>query len=225
MGKFPTKPITVFNMGLYFTRELEDNALLAVWEITESEAELIEICSLPNSEKEDLQITKSESRRKERLAVRALLNNLFDGKVYLGHHDNGRPFLQNSIVEISISHTGRFAAILTHPELNVGLDLESLKRDFSIVEKKALSKKEIDDLSEKNRNTHLAIYWSAKEAIFKRMSLSNISFADQIEIKKFTLKDKGEIDAVFRFADKQKESEFELKYELFENHVMVWVVG
>ncbi|MDD2358806.1 MAG: 4'-phosphopantetheinyl transferase superfamily protein [Thiovulaceae bacterium] len=212
-------------MGLYFTRELEDNALLAVWEITESEAELIEICSLPNSEKEDLQITKSESRRKERLAVRALLNNLFDGKVYLGHHDNGRPFLQNSIVEISISHTGRFAAILTHPELNVGLDLESLKRDFSIVEKKALSKKEIDDLSEKNRNTHLAIYWSAKEAIFKRMSLSNISFADQIEIKKFTLKDKGEIDAVFRFADKQKESEFELKYELFENHVMVWVVG
>lgn len=223
--KFLTKQITAFRMGLYFSRELEENALLAVWEITESESELIDICSLPNIEKEELEITKSEPRRKERLAVRALLHVLFDDKVYLGHHDNGQPFLQNSIVEVSISHTGRFAAVLTHPEHNVGIDIESLERDFSVVEKRALSAKEIEDLSEKNRNTHLAVYWSAKEAIFKRMSLSNVNFAQQIEIKKFTLKDHGEIEAIFRFPEKQKESVLDLKYELFDNHVMVWIVG
>lgn len=223
--RFPTKRTTIYNMGLYFTKDLDENAFLAVWEINESENDLIELCSLPNAEKEELLITKSEPRRKERLAVRALLNEIFDDKVYLGHHDNGKPFLQNSIVEVSISHTNRFAVVLTHPELNVGVDIESLERNFSAVEKRALSTKEIEDLSDKNRNTHLAVYWSAKEAIFKRMSLSNVNFAQQIEIKRFTLKDKGDIEAVFRFTDKQKESVFELKYELFDNHVMVWVVG
>lgn len=212
-------------MAIYFSRELEENALLAVWEITESEEELANICALPNAEKEELQITRSEPRRKERLAVRALLNVLFQEKVYLGHHDNGQPFLQNSIVEVSISHTIRFAAVLTHPEHNVGIDIESLNRDFSVVEKKALSKREIADISSKNRNTHLAVYWSAKEAVYKRLSLSNVNFAEQIEIKKFNLKDSGTIEATFKYHDKQKESVFELQYELFDNHVMVWVVG
>lgn len=211
-------------MALYLRRELENDALLAIWEITESEAELMDLCSLPNSEIEELLLIRSEARRKEKLAVRALLNEIFDDKVYLGHHDNGRPFLQNSIVEISISHTNRFVVILTHPELSVGVDIESLSRDFSVVEKRALSAEEIEDLSEKNRNTHLAIYWCAKEAVYKRMSLSNVNFADQIFVKRFSPRDCGELEISFYNPINEKESVFNAEYELFENHVIVWLV-
>jgi phosphopantetheine--protein transferase-like protein len=211
-------------MALFFSRDLDGGATISVWEIVESEEELLSLCSVPNDELEELQLIRSIDRRRERLAVRALLNQLFEGKVYLGHHDNGRPFLQNSLIEISISHTKRFAAVLTHPDDSVGIDIESLDRNFSAVEKKALSPYEIENLSEKNRNLHLAIYWSAKEAIFKRMSLSDVDFARQIEIKRFSPRDEGELEATFTQKDGE-ELEFELQYEVFEGHVMAWLVG
>lgn len=211
-------------MALFFSRDLDGGATVSVWEIVESEEELLSLCSVPNDELEELQLIRSIDRRRERLAVRALLNQLFDGKVYLGHHDNGRPFLQNSLIEISISHTKRFAAVLTHPDDSVGIDIESLDRNFSAVEKKALSPYEIENLSEKNRNLHLAIHWSAKEAIYKRMSLSDVDFARQIEIKRFSPKEEGELEATFIQKDGE-ELEFELQYEVFEGHVMAWLIG
>jgi len=211
-------------MALFFNRDLDDEAMISVWEIVESEEELLALSSVPSDELEELSLIKSGERRREKLAVRALLNELFGEKVYLGHHDNGRPFLQNSLIEISISHTKRFVAIITHKEESVGIDIESLKRDFSAVEKKALSPAEIEALSEKNRNLHLAIYWSAKEAVYKRMSLSDVDFATQIIIKHFSPKESGNIEAVFIKSDGE-EMEFDLDYMTFEDHVMVWMVG
>ncbi|EKD32115.1 MAG: hypothetical protein ACD_77C00174G0005 [uncultured bacterium] len=211
-------------MGLVFTRELDNGATISLWEVVESEEELLNLSSIPNDEIEELQQTKSLARRREKLAVRALLNQLFDGKVYLGHHDNGRPFLQNSLIEISISHTNRYVCVLTHPEESVGVDIESLERNFSAVEKKALSMEEIENLSEKSRNLHLAIHWSAKEAVYKRMSLSDVDFSKQIEIKKFTPRDDGELDVLFINKDGQ-EQEFEVSYEVFDNHILAWLVG
>ncbi len=117
----------------------------------------------------------------------------------------------------------KVVAIITH-ERRRGIDIESLGRNFAAVEKKALSQDEIEDLSEKNRDLHLAIYWSAKEAIYKRMSLSDVDFSSQIEIKKFTPRDNGEIEAVFTMPDGE-EIEFEMEYTIFEDHVMVWMVG
>lgn len=211
-------------MGLYFNRELENEALISVWEITESEDELLNLSSIPNEELEELALIRNAARRKEKLAVRALLNKVFDGKVYLGHHDNGRPYLQNSLIEISISHTNRFVSILTHPEESVGIDIESLNRNYSAVEKRALSLEELDYLSDRDRDLQLAIIWSAKEAVFKRMSRSDIDFSSQIIVKKFSPRESGELEVIFIDKDGDQQ-EFELNYEIFENHVMAWLVG
>ena len=211
-------------MGLYFRRKLRNGAEISVWEVTESEDDLLRLVSIPNDELEELYLTRSEARRKEKLAVRALLNTVFEEKVYLGHHDNGSPFIQNNSIHISITHTNRFVAIITHPTEDVGIDIESLERDFSAVEKKALSEDEREDLSDKHRNLQLAIYWCAKEAIYKRMSQHGVDFAKQMEVDKFNPKDEGEIDATFIDKDGEEE-EFELEYEVFENHVLVWLVG
>ena len=119
-------------MGLYKRENLENGAEICVWEISEDEDELRRLCApIPSDELEDLQITSSPVRRKEKLAVRALLNVMFPEKLYLGHHDNGKPYLQNCAVEISISHCVRLVAIIAHPEESLGIYIESLDRDLS----------------------------------------------------------------------------------------------
>ena len=211
-------------MGLYLKKELDNEAVIGVWQITETEEELKELSATPSDEMEEISFIRSESLRKQRLAVRALLNTLFDEKVYLSHHDNGKPYLENNPVNISITHTEKYVAVILHEEENVGIDIESLDRDFSAVEKKALSEDEIDDLEDEKRNEQLAIYWCAKEAVFKLLSRYNVDFAEQIEIERFRPRGEGELEATFT-SKKDDEEEFDLEYITFDRHVLVWVVG
>ena len=211
-------------MGLYLKKKLDNEAEIGVWQITETEEQLKEMSSTPSDEMEEISFIRSESLRKQRLAVRALLNTMFDEKVYLSHHDNGKPYLENNPVNISITHTEKYVAVILHEEENVGIDIESLDRDFSAVEKKALSEDEIDDLEDEKRNEQLAIYWCAKEAVFKLLSRYNVDFAEQIEIERFRPRGEGELEATF-IGKKDEEEEFDLEYITFDRHVLVWVVG
>ena len=211
-------------MPLYLKKELENEAVIGVWQVTETEEELKQLSATPTDELEEISFIKSESLRRQRLAVRALLNELFDEKVYLSHHDNGKPYIENNPINISITHTGQYVAVILHDEEEVGIDMESLDRDFSAVEKKALSEDEIEDLGDDRRNEQLAIYWCAKEAIFKRVSVYNLDFAEQIEIERFRPRGEGELEATFVTKDGDEE-EFELAYMTFDRHVLVWLVG
>ena len=211
-------------MALYLRKKLENDAEIGVWQLTETEEELKAISATPTDEMEEISFIKSESLRRQRLAVRALLNTMFDEKVYLSHHDNGKPYIENNPVNISITHTDKYVAVILHDEEDVGIDIESFDRDFSAVEKRALSEDEIDDLDDDRRNEQLAIYWCAKEAIFKLLSVYNLDFAEQIEVERFHLRGEGELDATFINKDEDEE-EFELHYITFDRHVLVWVVG
>ena len=211
-------------MAIYLQKELENTAKIAVWKITETEEELIELSSTPSDEMEEISFIKSESLRKQRLAVRALLNELFGEKVYLAHHDNGKPYIENDSINISISHTEKYVAVILDQNDEVGIDIESLDRDFSAVEKRALSEDEIDDLDDDKmeKNFQLAIYWCAKEAIFKKISKYNVDFAEQIEIEKFRNNEEGELEATFIHKDGYEE-EYKLEYMTFDRHLLVWV--
>ena len=211
-------------MALYLRKRLENKAEIAVWHVTESEEELLKITSVPSDELEEISLFRSESQRKQKLAVRALINEVFEEKMYLNHHDNGQPYLENCATNISITHTDNYVAIIIHDDEEVGIDIESLDRDFSVVEKKALSEDEIDDLNDGKKNEQLAIYWCAKEAIFKRMSQNRVVFAEQIEVEKFNVRKEGELEATFIHKDEHEE-EFELEYMIFDRHVLVWLVG
>ena len=211
-------------MALYLRKKLDNDAEIGVWQITETEEELKALSATPSDEMEEISYIGSESLRCQRLAVRALLNTMFDEKVYLSHHDNGKPYIENNPINISITHTNKYVAVILHDEEDVGIDIESLDRDFSAVEKKALSEDEIDDLDDERRNEQLAIYWCAKEAIFKLVSVYNLDFAEQIEVERFRPRGEGELEATFIGKDEEEE-EFELEYITFDRHVLVWVVG
>ena len=214
------------DMGLYLQKSLDNDADLYVWQITETEEQLKSMCSIPTDELEEISMYTSESQRKQKLAVRCLLEQAFEEKVYLNHHDNGKPFIENEATNISITHTEKYVAIILHAEDDLGIDVESLDRDFSSVEAKALSEDEIEDLDDdkQQKNEQLAIYWCAKEAIYKRMSVNKVDFAEQIEVERFNVRKEGELEATFIHKDGYEE-EFELQYMIFDRHVLVWLVG
>ena len=213
-------------MALFLTKDLDDDAhsRLGVWQITETEAELRALSSIPSDELEEISFIKSESLRKQKLAVRALLDCMFEEKVYLSHHDNGKPYIENNATNISITHTDKYVAVILNDIDDVGIDCESFDRDFSAVEKKALSEDEIDDLEDDKRNEQLAIYWCAKEAVYKKLSQYNVDFAEQIEIDSFRPKGEGELEATFIHKDGYEE-DFDLEYMTFDRHVLVWIAG
>ena len=207
-------------MALYHLENIKEGGVLAIWEVTESEAELNAL--VPNS-KEILSGIKSEKRRKERLAVRVLFFQIFGSDVECDHYPNGRPFLRNSTAQISIAHTHRFVVALAHPNMRVGVDIECLERDFSAVELRALSQREISFLCREQRSLHLAILWGAKEALYKCMSQDNIDFAKQVQIEPFIPQGSGTLCAHF-FEKKWSGSIHFLKYKIIDNHVLVYIV-
>lgn len=213
-------------MALFLTKDLDDPARsrIGVWQISESEAELRAMTSIPSDELEEISYIKSESLRKQKLAVRALLDAMFEEKVYLSHHDNGKPYIENNAINISITHTEKYVAVILSDSDEVGIDCESLERDFSVVEKKALSEDEIDDLDDETKNEQLAIYWCSKEAIYKLTSQYGVDFAEQIEVEEFRVHDEGDLKATFT-DDDGYEQELELSYITFDRHVLVWVAA
>lgn len=213
-------------MALYLTKDLDDDghSRLGIWQISETEEELRALTSIPSDELEEISFIKNDSLRRQKLAVRALLDAMFDEKVYLSHHDNGKPYIENNAINISITHTDKYVAVILDDDQEVGIDCESLDRDFSAVEKKALSEEEIEDLDDDRRNEQLAIYWCAKEAVYKKMSQYNVDFAEQIEIDDFHPRGEGELEAVFTDKDGYEEN-IDLEYMVFDRHVLVWVAG
>lgn len=236
-------------MGIYLKKTLKNGATIGVWQIVESEEEMLNLLGAEARDEmeddlEEINLNKSQKLRTQQLAVRLLINDLFGQTMHVGHHENGSPYLENDGTHISISHTDNFAAVILHPTEEVGIDIESIKRNFNAVEKRALSEEERDDLIEadaedaeevEERNTQLAIYWCAKEAIYKRMDRFQVDFSEDIELEKFNVHDEGEIEAVFKYPENEQvvddgeelpnEEEFNLEYEVFEDHVMVWLVG
>ena len=57
-------------MALYLKKKLDNDAEIGVWQITETEEELIALSATPSDEMEEISFIRSESLRKQRLAVR-----------------------------------------------------------------------------------------------------------------------------------------------------------
>ena len=207
-------------MGLYLEKKTNGGALLTIWELTESELELGTLvpacCGLLGS-------LMRENRRKERLAVQALLCKLFGDDVRLDHDLNGRPFLPNKPDHVSIAHTQRFVVVMSHPVRRVGVDIERLDRNFSTVEARALAPCERSYLSSERRPLQLAILWSAKEAFFKYISQEKIDFATQMEIEPFIPEEFGVLCARFLHRDQTTETHF-LEYQVVDNHILTYIV-
>lgn len=147
------------------------NAEIFFWHIKENSNELSNVIAdngilLACAEEK----FKSESRRREWLAVRALLHSTqYKGDTIL-YHDNGKPYFAGSNKHISISHTNEYVAIAIS-DYPIGIDIETISRNALAVVKAFLKPREIELLSDsENPGNEALCLWSAKEAAFKLAS-------------------------------------------------------
>ena len=207
-------------MALYHVEKREDGFTLGVWEIRETEEELRRLCFLSDKEFVALTRIQNEKRRKEFLAVRVLKEELLGVEGQIVYEKNGRPYLKNSSTEISIAHTRRFAVLCLHPQKRLGVDVESLERNFSEVEHRALSQQEVFFLSREKRSLHLAIMWCIKEALYKCIPQDNVVFSEHIQIEPFVPQESGALYAHFSQRGKSCSKHF-MEYKTIDNHIIV----
>lgn len=155
--------------------------------ITDDEATLRASLPLTLSEQDELAGIHHPAQRIEWLACRVVVRQLIEAQhvPYLGLQKDefGKPHLIGSAWHISLSHTGGWAAAVLHRSRPVGIDIEPIREQFRRVVPRVLSESEIAHAAgEPNR---LAVYWCAKEALYKLYGKRQLTFREHLHIEPF----------------------------------------
>jgi len=172
-------------MPHYKSVSLNEKIHLAVWQIQESEQDLLNGLFLGDKDKHLLQDITHRTKRIEFLAGRKLIYTTLEA---LGYGDQvvfrnnfGKPELLSGACEISLSHTDQYVVALLGKNTNVGIDIEKPQIKMAKIANRLFQKDEIDlcgqDLSK------FCKVWSAKEVLFKLYMKGGIDFKQDLFIE------------------------------------------
>jgi len=212
------KPLNGTKMPLIFKEKLTDDSQLGIWKKEENFEFLQSVYPLIPSEKVSFEKINNPIRKNEWLTTRILLTEMLEKRKIIQYTEHGKPFLNDSNLHISISHSKHFISILISENYKPGIDIEHISTRVKKVEHKFLSKTELTWCHDLDLMTAC---WSAKEAIFKVFG-KDLDFKD-IEIYPFTIEQNmGSFAAKVIKTDFQ--SDFLLNYRLIENDILVYTL-
>ena len=192
---------------------------LYIWEINETLNELLQMVHLKDTDRQKLEKFGSESRKKEFLCTRILIQQCLGSDVQVYNDEHGKPHLISSDLKISITHTKNFVAILLSKTHVHALDMEYLSERVYRIAPRFLSKSELQNISETNKTLHLYQHWCAKECLIKLYGKKDIHLIDELKIDIFQPSDKRFTGEVCR-ADFSKKYTFE--YLQFDEYLLVY---
>ncbi|MFD2937949.1 4'-phosphopantetheinyl transferase family protein [Spirosoma flavum] len=170
-----------------FQIDINGDCIARLRPITEDEPTLRARALLTLSEEEDLASISHPSQRIEWLACRVALRQLIEaqGMPYRGSQKDeyGKPHLIDSPWHISLSHTSGWAAVVLHRLQPVGIDIEPIREQFRRVVPRVLSESEIVHAA--GNPNRLAVYWCAKEALYKLYGKRQLTFREHLYIEPF----------------------------------------
>jgi len=200
-----------------------ENGEIGLWKVSEEIEELHLLANLSVTDTITYSGITAQHRKKEWLATRALLNELISEPHLIKYHNDGRPYLENSSINISISHSSGYIAILLHTTSIPGIDIELRSRQVGRVASRFLSPDELNtcnDITELS-NYRKLMHWCAKEAIFKMIPLSDIEFStDILVLINDSEEDSGTLEGIFN--DKSGPIPITLYYKLLSEVLIVW---
>ena len=124
---------------------------------------------------------QNEKRRREHLAWRRIVRRELGAKVHIDYNDVGAPVVDADNWWISVAHGGDSVAVAI-ADRPVGVDIESLSRDFDRVAQRYMTAEEIA-LSD---DAHWACYvWCAKEAMYKLYGRRGIELRGELRVDSF----------------------------------------
>lgn len=206
-----------------FMQHIDRNFRWAIWKMDETIDELLEL--LPDSEKYRNQIERfiAPSRKLEWLSVRVLLFTLLGKEADVAYATNGRPYLQNVLASVSISHTkGYVAVLLAAPSCNPGIDIEQYSERVCKVAPRFMHVEEHATEYAGTQTWSLLLHWSAKETMFKSMDASEVDFCVHLRVMPFDVQERGCFEACEYRTEQQRY--FRIHYLLHPDFVLTWVV-
>ena len=148
-----------------------DEATIGLWEMVDGEFDSCTDDYLRGAIGEAEKRYKSNARRMEYICERALLKDMMNGRIEnIFHNEDGKPILNNGL-NISISHTRGYIAIILSETKNVGIDIEYVSDRVEKIASRFMREDEsADDIMS------LLIHWCAKETLYKLFSSEHLDF-------------------------------------------------
>lgn len=139
--------------------------LWGIWKIEESSEVLLSLLRNREEYLPQLELIRTEQRRREWLACRVLLQELTGGPVCVAYRPNGAPYLSGSSLHISISHTKGYAAVLLQNRPAAGIDIEYHSGRVSRIRSRFMNPEEEAGIDKEHETEHLLLHWCAKETL------------------------------------------------------------
>lgn len=196
-------------MPIIYTKNIDDNTILSVWKIEETEAELVSGLQLKQHELDIIATLKNNKRLLHWLSTRFLLRTMLNTADYIDcrFDEHGKPYLVNNSHNISFSHSYDYAAVMISKDKMVGVDIELIKHKIKGIKHKFLSDVELAQKQIGDNICGLYVCWCAKEAIYKWHGKKGLEFKQDIHIKPFKLGNVGSLTAVVNLPGKTEELE------------------
>ena len=168
---------------------------------------------LTEREIETLKSIKNTKRKEEFLATRNLRTHLF-GKKTIQHNEFGAPYMDQSNIHISISHTNEYVGIAWSEKHPVGIDIENLNRDISSIQHKFISPAEQQIISLDDHENSALIIWCIKESLYKLNRSKGVDFLKDLSCEKIN----NDLWKGYIHNSNPKSYFFKVKY--FQNHII-----
>ena len=185
-------------MPLHSITPLPHGAILGLWRLTETTAELLPQLPYPTVYQALYPAGRDPTRAAQwaagRLLVHALLPELTAAPATLANDANGRPYLPAlPHYAVSLSHSGEWVAGIVAAQGRVGIDVELIRGKAQKLAPRFLSEAERADAGDDAAK--YSLYWSAKETLYKLHSRRGLVFKEQLLLDPFWLREAGELTA------------------------------
>lgn len=209
------------NMPLLLHKHLEPKLELGLWQITEEETWFTRRLDFHPREQSHLDRMKGR-KRVEYLASRQLVHVMSGRKkrgVFL-KDEFGKPHLENSPYQISLSHSHGMTAVLAGP-YDLGIDIQKMTPKIASIAERFLTEDELSCISvESFFLEHLHVFWGAKEALYKAYGRRSLDFCKHLWVKPFSYHPHiGFAEGVVQKNGYEKT--FEIRYEIVLQEYML----
>lgn len=195
------------------------NVRIGIWKMDETTETMLSMSAYPDSVRTDAsEGVSAASRLRERVAVRLLLETMTGIEPRIGYLASGKPYIVNSNLHISISHTKGYAVVALSECFEVGVDIEMINKKVLNIRHRIVGADEVADSVES-----VLLHWSAKETAFKILDMESIDFISNLKVYPFDIQS----DNAFVLEENKTKNKqtFNINFCVSDDYVLTWCIN
>jgi phosphopantetheinyl transferase len=170
-------------MPLIFNHFTNQSAQVLIWNMLETENELIKFLPEPEKFLTGISSIKLQKRRLQKITAELLLNQLgINQQEHIIHSSAGKPLLINGS-HISWTNSEHYVAMIQHATQLVGIDIEEPSMRILKTAHRFVNSKELEWVNSNSPLFDYYLIWGVKECVFKAIGGGGILFKDHIDVQ------------------------------------------